>query len=102
VAGERATEYRYLLDFSRLTAQAKSTSLFGRLAPVLGKLQLPIRLWVDAGGRPVLERAAFGYHGATIHLSVTSSYGNAVDVIAPPARLVATAPARGAGTSGTA
>ena len=101
VGGVR-TEYRFLLDPTRLSAKAKASSLLGKLGSVLGHLQMPMRLWVEANGLPVREEASFQYEGATVDLHITSAYGNAVVVAAPPARLVGQAPAGAGGAGGTA
>lgn len=83
--GQRATEYRFLLDISRLSAKATRTSMLGRFGTLLEGVQIPTELWVSARGLPVREHERYQLKGVTFTIDAVFAFGVPVHVAAPPA-----------------
>lgn len=85
IAGQPATEYRFLLDISRMSARAAKGSMLGRFASQLKGVQIPTELWVSDQGLPLREHLTLNFKGATVNVTDSFAFGLPVHVTAPPA-----------------
>jgi len=99
VEGQQTTEYRFVMDFDRITANAAKSSFFGQIAPEMKGVRMPMRIWVDGQGLVLREQGSFSLNGAAVDMQATVEYGIPVHITAPPAGQVAPVPSGATSTS---